>query len=458
MKRAVIYCRISLDATGEGLGVARQEAACRELCEQRGWQVVEVIADNSVSATTRKVRPGWRRVLDMIASGEVDVVVAWQVDRMYRTLRDLEDLVDLAERTGVTLATVSGELDLSTPNGRLVARILGAAARSEVEIKGARQKAAHHQRVQTGRPWWTVRPFGFERDGTHREPEASALRQAYADVLAGQSVYSIAARWNAAGILTPRGNKWRSSNLRHVLLCERNAAILTYNGAETGVPAGWEPIVPEDVYRATVRLLSDPARRTGGGGRRKGLLVGVATCAKCGGKASQGWSRPNKAGERYRIYTCREGRCVTIPADWLDSYVLRMLIARADQWNNQPVDQEAEEEATALRVEESNLLARKASLAEMFVAGQIDQAALAAGVTAADNRLAEIRNRLAEIATARIGVNLADVEAVWDAIDRMDTEKVRTIIEAACESVVMLPRRKGARVPRGEDVRITWRG
>ncbi|MEU4383546.1 recombinase family protein [Micromonospora echinofusca] len=456
-KRAIIYCRISLDATGEGLGVARQEQACRELCEQRGWHVTEVVIDNSVSASTRKVRPGWRKVLDLITSGAVDVVVAWQVDRMYRNLRDLEDLVDLTERTGVTLATVSGELDLSTPNGRFLARILGSAARQEVEIKSARQKAAQRQRVQSGRPWWTARPFGFERDGQHRQSEAEALRQAYADVLTGQSVYAVAARWNAAGILTPRGNRWRSSNLRHVLMCERNAAILTYNGAEVGTPAGWEPIVPEDVYRATVRLLTDPVRNTGGGGKRKGLLVGVATCSKCGGKASQGWSKQNQAGERYRIYTCREGRCVTIPADWLDSYVLRRLIDQADQWDARPVDQEAEQESTQLRVEESALLARKQSLAEMFVGGTVDQAALAAGTAAADNRLAEIRDRLAEIATARVGVDLADIEAVWDAIDRMEPELVRSIIETACESIRLMPRRKGARLPRGEDVQIIWR-
>ncbi|MFI5849358.1 recombinase family protein [Micromonospora chalcea] len=456
-KRAVIYARISLDATGEGLGIARQEAACRELCEQRGWRVTKVIVDNSVSAFSRKGRPGWEQVLNLVGSGAVDVVVAWQVDRMYRSLRDLEDLVDLADRTGVTLATVSGELDLTTPNGRMMARILGSVARQEVEQKGARQKAAQRQRVQTGRPWWTARPFGFERDGQHRPTEADPLRQAYADVLAGQSVYSIAARWNDAGILTPRGNRWRSSNLRHVLLCERNAGILTYLGAETGVPAGWEPIVPEDVYRATVRLLADPVRNTGGGGKRKGLLVGVATCSKCGGKASQGWSRPNVAGERYRIYTCREGRCVSIPADFLDSHVIRMLLDRADQWEAQPVDQEAEQESTALRVEESNLLARKASLAEMFVGGTIDQAALAAGAVKADARLAEIRDRLASIATGRVGVDLADTEAVWDAIDRMEVDQVRTIIETACQSIRLMPRRKGARLPKGDDVQITWR-
>lgn len=458
-KRAVVYCRISLDTTGEGLGVARQEERCRELCAQRGWQVVDVVVDNSVSASTRKVRPGWRKVLDLIESRAVDIVVAWQVDRMYRSLRDLEDLVELTEATGVTLATVSGELDLSTPNGRFLARILCSAARQEVDIKSARQKAAHHQRVKGGKPWWTARPFGFERNGDHREPEASALRQAYAEVLTGQSVYAIAARWNAAGILTPKGNPWRSSNLRHVLMQERNAGVHTYRGDETGSQATWEPLVSEDIYRATVRLLSDPTRNTGGGGHRKGLLTGVVLCSRCGGRVLQGQSRANKAGERYRVYVCRKTRCITIPADWLDSYVLRQVIDRAEQW--QPSDsaeqQAAEREEVQLRAEESALLARKQSLAELFIAGTVDEVALAAGNAKAEEKLAEIRDRLAELARARAGVDLADIEAVWDAVDRMDTERVRAIVETVCEFIRLLPRRKGARTPKAEDVEIKWR-
>ncbi|WP_422752267.1 hypothetical protein [Micromonospora sp. WMMD708] len=86
-----------------------------------------------------------------------------------------------------------------------------------------------------------------------------------------------------------------------------------------------------------------------------------------------------------------------------------------------------------------------------------DQAALAAGVVKADARLAEIRDRLASIATGRVGVDLADTEAVWDAIDRMEVDQVRTIIETACQSIRLMPRRKGAGLPKGDDVQITWR-
>jgi hypothetical protein len=64
-------------------------------------------------------------------------VIVWAVDRLVRRLPDLEDLIDRFERTGVKLVTVSGEMDLSTDQGRLVARILASVARGEVERKGA---------------------------------------------------------------------------------------------------------------------------------------------------------------------------------------------------------------------------------------------------------------------------------------------------------------------------------
>jgi site-specific DNA recombinase len=458
-KRAAIYCRISLDATGQGLGVARQEEACRVLCKQRGWQIVETITDNSVSASTGKKRPGWGQVVSLITSGSVDVVVAWSVDRMYRTPRDLEDIVDLSEGTGVTLATVSGDLDLTTASGRMLARILGAAARQEVEIKSERQKAAHLQRSKAGKPWWNSRPFGYERDGEQRPDEAKALAQAYADVLTGQSIYGIAARWNATGIPTPKGGQWRSSNLRHVLMHPRNAGIHTRNGDETGHEAAWQAIVSEDLYRGTVRLLSDPARIPGGGGKRKALLTGVVVCSKCGSRVLQGTSRANKAGERYRIYTCREGRCISMPADWLESHVMRKVIDHADAWVGaaNASDEAGSDEGVTLRAEETALLERRRELAEMFAEGLIEKASLAAGSERVTSRLSEIANRLADIARSRVGIDLADVEYLWQMVDDMEVDRLRSIIETVTESIALLPRGKGERLPKGEHVEIIWR-
>lgn len=460
--RAVIYCRISLDASGEGLGVARQEDACRELCERRGWEVVEVIEDNSVSASTGKARPGWSRVLAMIEGREVDIVVAWQVDRMYRAMRDLEDLVDLSESSGVTFATVTGEIDLSTANGRMLARILGSTARGEVEMKAERQRRAHVQRARAGRPWWNSRPFGFERNGVHRESEATHLQRAYGEVLTGTSVYAIAQRWNREGILTPNGNPWRSSNLRHVLMQPRNAGIATYLGDPTGTEASWEPIVEETIWRAVVRIFDDPARNSGGGGRRKALLTGVAECGRCGGKMLQGQSRPNRAGERYRTYVCRKGRCVTIPADFVDSLVMRRVIDHAAEWVHM-LDAPAEQdnaEVASLRSKELTLQAQRRSLQDAYDDDLMDEGAFLSSRGRVDARLADIADRLAEIATEGVAVDPADLEYLWETLDEAmedDLDRVRSIITSVTQSIRCLPRQRGARRPTSGDIDLTFR-
>jgi site-specific DNA recombinase len=77
--RAAIYCRISDDRVGAGLGVARQREDCERLVEERGWSVVGIFEDNDISAYTGRRRPGYEALLDRVRADELDVVVAWQV-------------------------------------------------------------------------------------------------------------------------------------------------------------------------------------------------------------------------------------------------------------------------------------------------------------------------------------------------------------------------------------------
>src|SRR6476619_53763 len=93
---AAIYARISRDREGAGLGVDRQEADCRALAERLGWEVVEVYADNDVSAYSGKVRPQYRAMLGAVKAGQVTALLAWHPDRLYRRAVDLEEIVNIA--------------------------------------------------------------------------------------------------------------------------------------------------------------------------------------------------------------------------------------------------------------------------------------------------------------------------------------------------------------------------
>ena len=152
MTRAAIYCRISQDRVGAGLGVERQREDCEQLVAARGWSTVAVYSDNDISAYSGRPRPGYRQLLADIETGNVDVVVAWHTDRLHRSPLELEDYIAACEQRDVgTLTVRAGELDLATASGRMVARMLGAAARHESEQKSERVKRAREQEARSGR-------------------------------------------------------------------------------------------------------------------------------------------------------------------------------------------------------------------------------------------------------------------------------------------------------------------
>lgn len=456
--RAVIYVRQSLDRTGEMAGVTRQEEACRGLATARGWDVVRVCMDNSISASNGKARPGWEQVLGMISDGSVDVVIAWHLDRMTRTMTDLERLILLSQDSGVGIATATGDIDLTTDTGRMVARILAAVARQEVERKGARQKLAAEQRATMGKSWWVSRPFGFEMDGTHRADEAESLQQAYRDLLAGSTLVGIAGRWNADGHITNYGNPWLSHTVRPVLLNARNAGISTYKGEEVG-KGNWEPMVSEDVWRAVVHLLREPTRYSGGGGKPQGLLTGLATCGKCGATVRLGWKGKKDEAGSFRRYVCGRAGHVSMPQDYVDGVLFqRLLFDAGKSWTADTRYVREDSDVAGLVAEEQALTVRMDGLAAGFADGVLTQSQLTTGTERIRTRLSEVTTALAEAGRDSVDWIADDWEYMSQEFDAMDVDKQRALVFRLVDSVVLRPRGRGVSRLSRDDVQITLRG
>ncbi|MGH3798478.1 MAG: recombinase family protein [Pseudonocardiaceae bacterium] len=297
-RRAALYCRISLDREGAGLGVARQEEDGRALARRLGWAVTEVYVDNDTSAYSGKPRPAWNRLIAGVRAGALDAVVCWHVDRLTRSPRELEDVIDLADRHGLALATCTGDIDLSTPTGRMVARMLGAAARHESEHKGERQRRQVRQAAEAGKvAGGGHRPFGYAADRvTMIESEAVVIRECAARLLGGESLNSVCRDLNARRIITTTGKAWQTISLRSMLASARISGrreikpLGSYTGGRpllgeiTADVAAWPAIIaPADSDRLRT-LLSNPARRTSPGTGRKYLLSGILHCGhpECG--------------------------------------------------------------------------------------------------------------------------------------------------------------------------------
>ncbi len=139
--------------------------------------------------------PGWPWRNSDIAAGLIGAIACWHVDRMTRSPRELEDVIDLHDRHGVQLATCGGEIDLSTPTGRLIARTLGAAARHEAEHKGERQRRQSRQAAEQGRAHG-ARGYGHTRDRAQVIEAEAQVRECARRALAGESVRGLAVALN----------------------------------------------------------------------------------------------------------------------------------------------------------------------------------------------------------------------------------------------------------------------
>jgi DNA invertase Pin-like site-specific DNA recombinase len=90
-------------------------------------------------------------MLTAMKSGEFQAVICWHPDRLHRSMKDLERLIDIADDKRAQLRTVQGgDIDLTTSAGRMVARILGSVARQESEHKGKRHRRADQQKREAG--------------------------------------------------------------------------------------------------------------------------------------------------------------------------------------------------------------------------------------------------------------------------------------------------------------------
>lgn len=420
--RAAIYTRISDDQTGRGLGVARQLEDCQELAARHGWTVVNHFDDNDISAYSGKRRPGFEAMLDAMEAGEFDALLCFHTDRLYRNMKDLERVIEIADARRIEIRTVQGgTLDLSTSAGRMVARILGSVARQESEHSGERKRRANVQRAAHGEWMASRRPFGYTSNGEPLEPEASAVRRAFADVLGGKSLRAVAREWNAAGLeSTGAATSWTSPMVRRILLNPRYAALVVHQGKVVG-PGKWTPLVDEATHLAMVALLTSPGRSNSGVGyERKYQGTNVYRCGVCG-EGLTGWM-PSRGG---RAYICRD-RHVRRQGEALDDYVSTVVVGRLAQPDAISLVSAATDrqhvDVAALHAQRTALRARQEELAALFAEGSISGPQLKRGTAQLAAAVAELDRELAEATQSNPAAELVaaggadELRERWDAM------------------------------------------
>lgn len=174
-KRVALYVRVSTD----GQTVQNQLGELRQVAERHGWQIVQTYADEGVSGTKgREGRPEFDKLLKAIARREVDMVAAWSVDRLGRSLRDLVSLLSDLQAKGVDLFLLQQGLDTSTPSGRAMFQMLGVFSEFEAAMIRDRVRSGVARAKKRGTK--SGKPIG--------RPKLSRDKEAAAEELLGQGM------------------------------------------------------------------------------------------------------------------------------------------------------------------------------------------------------------------------------------------------------------------------------
>ena len=325
------------------------------------------IIDATVQVTPKKStqRVAYNQMVSDFAAGRFGALICWDLDRLTRQPRQLEDWIDAAEERGLLLTTANGEADLSTDGGRLFARIKASVARTEVERKSVRQKRAAAQRAEHGRPPSGVRLTGYTLNGEVVDDEAALVRGMFARFAAGDSLRGITSWLAHQRAPTRHGQKWSPSSVRTILTNPRYAGRAIYCGRATGQPGKWEALVDDTTFDGVQAQLSDPRRITNRiGTDRRHLGSGLYRCGVCASLLR------SHSGGRYR---CHIGGHLTRMGASIDDFVktvVRGRLARPDAADLLVVPNDAEAKLLAEVI--STLRGRIAWIDNDYDAGLID--------------------------------------------------------------------------------------
>ncbi len=474
-QRAAIYARISRDTEGEGLGVQRQTEACQDLADRLGLHVADVYVDNDLSAFKSSTRrPEYDRMVHDVEAGAVDAVIAWNLDRLLRQTKELEQYMDVCQPRGVaTYEVTAGKTDLTTPSGRATAKTRGAWAQYESEHKAERIRAQKAQAARAGKHLGGPAPWGWRRvdhmtddkgrpRGGRFEPDpfpARMLAEGTRMVIAGSTLGDVARYWAAEGVRSGSGKNMSTTQVRRLLLRPRNAGLLTFHG-ET-VSDGWPPVVDLADFRDCEAVLTSPERRQHSEHKYRYLLSGVIRC-HCG-RIMHGLHSKTRG----RLYRCtvsfehgmdRTGH-VTRKMEPVDAYVTAAVVAMlnrrelVDRIRAAADDRRPIVDTSAEVVE---LTGRRNALSRLFAQGTISEAQLVEGTAELTARLDAIQRDVAKrsgsVALSRLLLSDDPGAVFMDSPVETRREVIRALLTVEVQPTV----RRGAGFD-PEEIRIQWK-
>ena len=217
-KVAGIYIRVSTeDQAREGFSLGEQEEKLKQLCDYKGYEVYKVYCDAGISAKDMEHRPKFQEMLKDMKDGKINYIVAYKLDRVTRSVRDLEELISQLEKYNTYLVCDRDDVNTSTANGRFFVRMLTVLSQLEIEIVSERTKFGLNGAIKPGHlPGQVV--LGFKKDGNKKtiiDPATAPIVKRVFDLyLQGKTFLQISNIFNEEKVLN---KNWKDTHIERII-------------------------------------------------------------------------------------------------------------------------------------------------------------------------------------------------------------------------------------------------
>ncbi len=217
-KVAGIYIRVSTeDQAREGFSLGEQEEKLKQLCNYKGYEVYKVYCDAGISAKDMEHRPKFQEMLKDMKDGKINYIVAYKLDRVTRSVRDLEELISQLEKYNTYLVCDRDDVNTSTANGRFFVRMLTVLSQLEIEIVSERTKFGLNGAIKSGHLPGQV-ALGFKKDGNRKtiiDPATAPIIKRVFDLyLQGKTFLQISNIFNGEKVLN---KNWKDTHIERII-------------------------------------------------------------------------------------------------------------------------------------------------------------------------------------------------------------------------------------------------
>ena len=305
-KIAGIYIRVSTeDQAREGFSLPEQEKRLRAMCEYKGYEIYKLYKDAGISAKTGNLRPAFEELLQDIRDKKCNTIVVLKLDRLTRSVFDLEGIMRFLEENDAYLDCANEEINTTNSSGKLVARMLTSVSQNEIERTSERTKFGLAGAIKEGHIPARA-PLGYKHENKKLVPDPltkDIVLRIYDLYFEGKSYYNIATIFNEEQVLGK--NNWKDTGILRIISNEVYKGDYVH-GKRTKNPTYYkdvvEPIISKEMWESC--QVQKKKNQKNYMRTQTYIFLQKLRCPKCGRILAGGASHKIKSDKWYFYYRC----------------------------------------------------------------------------------------------------------------------------------------------------------